>query len=189
MPGGLALAQQRQRPVDELGQFPGLLVAGLGPLLEIADALAVGRQHQFRLDRLDVGDGSILPSTWVTPVEAAHHAGDSVDLADIGGETLVASPSPADAAHQPGDVDEVSRVGMIWALPAILARTSRRGSEHADVARRGFDGAERIIRRLRRRRLRRRVERRRLADIRQADDATFSPIAYSSFLAGFSGGD
>ena len=66
---------------------------------------------------------------------------------------------------------KVSRVGMICAELADLREHVEPRIGHRDLADIRLDGAERIVRRLRRRRLRQRVEERRLADIRQADDA------------------
>ena len=88
-----------------------LLVAALGLFLERVDAplqaVEIG-QHQLGLDRLDVGDriDAALDMRDVGVLEAAHHVGDGVDLADIG-EELVAEPlALRGAAHQAGDVDE-----------------------------------------------------------------------------------
>jgi hypothetical protein len=53
---------------------------------------------------------------------------------------------------------------------------------HGDLADIRLDGAERIIRRLRRCRLGQRVEQRRLADIGQANDTAFeSHLSFRSF--------
>ena len=82
---------------------------------------------------------------------------------------------------------KVSRVGMICAEPAISASVVEPRIGHADIADIGLDGAERIIRRLRRRRLRQRVEERRLADIRQADDAAFEAHGWSGPIIEFVG--
>ena len=68
---------------------------------------------------------------------------------------------------------KVSRVGMICLEPAMLRQLIEPRVGHGDVADIGLDGAEGIIRGLRRRGLRERVEEGRLADVRQADDAAF----------------
>ena len=88
-----------------------LLAAALGLLLQRVDALfqavEIG-QHQLGLDRLDVGDriDPAFDMGDVVVLEAAHHMGDGVDLADVG-EELVAEPLAfRGAAHQAGDVDE-----------------------------------------------------------------------------------
>ena len=137
-------------------------------------AIEVG-QHQLGLDGVDVGDGIDLAFHMgdVVVHEAAYHVHDGVDLAD-GGEKLVAQPLAfRGAAHQTGDVDETD------AGRHDLRRLAEHGElvearvGHRDLAHVRFDGAERIIRRLRRRGLRQRIEERRLADIRQADDAAF----------------
>ena len=66
-----------------------------------------------------------------------------------------------------------SRVGMISLELGDVRQRRQTRVRHRDIADIGFDGAERIIGRLRGGRLRQRVEKRRLADIRQADDAAF----------------
>ena len=68
---------------------------------------------------------------------------------------------------------KVSRVGMISFEPAIFGQLVEPRIGHGDIADIRLDGAERIIRRLRRRRLRQRVEEGRFADVRQTDDAAF----------------
>ena len=129
----LALAQQHQGAVHQVGQLLRFLVALLRLLLDIDDALferiQIG-QHQLRLDRVDIRDRVDLAVHMgdVAILEAAHHMGNRIDFADIG-EELVAEPLPlGSAAHQPRNVNEGERVGMIWPLPAIFASTSSRGS-------------------------------------------------------------
>ena len=174
--GGLALAQERQGAVDEVEGFLGLLVVALGLLLERGDALLeaveVG-QHQLGLDGLDVGDRVDLALDMgdVRVLEAAHHMGDGVDLADIGQELVAEAFALGGAAHEAGDVhegeagrDDLRRAGDARELVEPRVR-------HRHVADIRLDGAERIVRRLRGRRLRQRVEEGGLADIRQADDA------------------
>ena len=94
----------------------GFLVAALGPLLEVGQALLqqieVG-QHQFGLDDLgvayridrarDVGHVGIL--------EAAQHMGDGVDLADVPEELVAQALALGGALHQAGDIDELE-LGM-----------------------------------------------------------------------------
>ena len=177
-PRRLAVAQQDERAVDEVERVLRLLVAALRLLLQRVDAplqaVEIG-EHQLGLDRLDVGDriDAALHMGDVAVLEAAHHMGDGVDLADVG-EELVAEPlALRGAAHQAGDVDEGEpRRHDLHGLGELRQRVEPRiGHRHlADI---GLDGAERIVRRLRRRRRGQRVEERRLADIRQADDAAF----------------
>ena len=106
-------------------------------------------------------------------LEAAHHVGDGVDLADIA-EELVAEPlALGGAAHQARDVDEGQpRRHDLGGLRELRQHLQPRIG-HRDLADIGLDRAERIVRRLRRRGLGQRVEERRLADIRQTDDAAF----------------
>ena len=93
---GLAVAQQRERAVDQIERFLRLLVLAADALLQRVDAplqaVEVG-EHQLGLDRLDVGDRIDLAADMrhVRIVEAAHHMRDGVDLADVA-EELVAEP-------------------------------------------------------------------------------------------------
>ena len=106
-------------------------------------------------------------------LEAAHHMRDGVDLADVGEELVAEAFALGGAAHEAGDVDEgqpgrddLRRFGDRREL--VEPRIG-----HGDFADIRLDGAERIVRRLRRRRLGQRVEQGRLADIGQADDTAF----------------
>ncbi|OIQ67242.1 hypothetical protein GALL_511810 [mine drainage metagenome] len=106
-------------------------------------------------------------------LKAAHHMGNRINLAD-GGEKLVAEAlALRGAAHEARDIDEgqpcrndLRGFGSCRQLvePRIRYRYL------ADVR---LDGAERIVRRLRRRSLGQRIEQRRLADIGQPDDTAF----------------
>ena len=147
-------------------------------LVEVVDALfqavEIG-EHQLGLDGLDIGQRRDLAFDMgdVGILKAAHHMRDRVDLAD-GGEKLVAEAlALRGAAHQAGDIDEgqprrddLRRFGDLGELVEPRIR-------HRDLADIRLDGAERIIRRLRRRRLGQRIEQRRLADIGQSDDTAF----------------
>ena len=109
---GLALAQGVERLLDHRRLGRGFLVAALGALLEVGQALLeaveVG-QHQLGLDDLgvahridaarDVGDVAVL--------EAAQHVGDGVDLADVGEELVAQAFALRRALDQAGDVDEL----------------------------------------------------------------------------------
>ena len=115
------------------------------------------------------------PSTWVTSSSSKQRttwamASTSRMLA----RNWLPSPSPFDAPRtRPAMSTKVSRVGTISADLASSASSSSRGSGTAHDADVRLDGAERIVRRLRRRGLGQRIEQRRLADIGQADDAAF----------------
>ena len=147
-------------------------------------AVEIG-EHQLGLDGLDVGDRIDLAVDVgdVAVLEAAHHMRDRVDLADIG-EELVAEPLAfRGAAHEAGDIDEgeprrndLRRLGELRQL--VEARIG-----HRDLADIRLDGAERIVRRLRRRGRGQRVEQRRLADIRQADNSAFESHGRSAISA------
>ena len=137
-------------------------------------AIEIG-QHQLGLDGLDIGDriDLVLDMGDVVVLETAHHMDDGIDLAD-GGEKLVAEPLAfRGAAHQTGDIHEgdAGRNDLLRLAQHRELVEARIG--HRDLADVRLDGAERIIRRLRRRGLRERIEEGRLADIRQADDAAF----------------
>ena len=177
-PRRLAFAQQHQRAVDEVELLLGVLVVALGLLGEVVDALLeaveIG-EHQLGLDGLDIGQRRDLAFDMgdVGILKAAHHMRDRIDLAD-GGEELVAEAfALGGAAHQARDIDEgqprrddLRRLGDFGQFVEPWIR-------HRDLADIRLDGAERIIRRLRRSRLGQRVEQRRLADIGQSDDTAF----------------
>ena len=98
---------------------------------------------------------------------------DRVDLAD-GGEELVAEAfALGRAAHQAGDVDEGQPRRDDLRGFGDRRQLIEPRIRHRDFADIRLDGAERIVRRLRRRGLGQRVEQRRFADIGQADDAAF----------------
>ena len=82
---------------------------------------------------------------------------------------------------------KVSRVGTICSRLGELRQRVEARIGHRHLADIGLDGAEGIIRRLRRRRRGQRVEERRFADIGQADDAAFEthrlyPLTAQSFV-------
>ena len=120
-------------------------------------------------------NGAILPSTWVMSevFETPHHMRDRVDLAD-GGEELVAEAfALRGAADEARNVDEGQSRRDDLRGACDGRQFVEPGIRHGDLADIRLDGAERIIRRLRRRRLGQRVEQRRLADIGQANDTAF----------------
>jgi hypothetical protein len=175
---GLAVTQQYQCAVDEIERLLGVLVVALGLLGEVVDALfqavEVG-EHQLGFDGLDIGQRRDLAFDMgdVGVFKAPHHMRDRVDFAD-GGEKLVAEAfALRGATHQACDVDEGQpRRDDLRGLGDIRQLVEP-GIRHRDLADIRLDGAERIIRRLRRCRLGQRVEQRRLADIGQADDTAF----------------
>ena len=86
--------------------------------------------------------------------EAAQHMRDGVDLADVG-EELVAEPfALGGAAHQARDVDEGDARRDEFGGLGDRGELFQPWVGHRHVADIGLDGAERIVRRLRRRRLR-----------------------------------
>ena len=173
---GLAVAQQRERAVDEVERFLRLLVLAADQLLQRDDAplqaVEVG-EHQLGLDRLDVGDriDRVADMRHVRIVEAAHHMRDRVDLADVA-EELVAEPLAfRSALYEARDVHEGEPGRDDLGRLAELRQHVEPRVGHRDLADIRLDGAERIVRRLRGRGLGQRIEERRLADIRQPDDA------------------
>ena len=178
MRAGLAFAQRGECLLHHRELRLGLLVAGLGFLLDGGDtlfqALHVG-EHQLRLDHLGVGQriDAVFHVGDVVVLEAAQHVGDGVHLADVRQE-LVAEPfALGGAAHQSGDVDE--RQPRRDDLPGFgdggeLVQPFVRNTNLADVR---LDGAERIVGGLGRRGLRQRVEEGGFADVRQAHNTAF----------------
>ena len=109
----------------------------------------------------------------VAILEAAHHMHDGIDLADVC-EELVAEALPlGSTAHDAGNVHESDPCRNDLLRFADDGQPVEPIIGHGHIAHVRFDGAERVIGRLRRRRLRQRVEEGRLADIRQADDTAF----------------
>src|SRR5260221_371369 len=106
-------------------------------------------------------------------LKAAHHMRDRIDLAD-GGEKLVAEAlALRGAAHQARDIDKGQPRRNDLAGFGDLRELVEPGIRHRDLSDIRLDGAERIIRRLRRRCFRQRIEQRRLADIGQSDNPAF----------------
>src|SRR5882672_184689 len=106
-------------------------------------------------------------------LKAAHHMSDRIDLAD-GGEKLVAETfALRGAAHQARNIDKGQPGRDDLAGFGDFRQFVEPGIGHRDLADIRLDGAERIIRRLRRRRLGQRIEQRRLADIGQPDNTAF----------------
>ena len=180
-PRRLALAQQRQRPVDQIERLLGLLgvlVGALGLSLEAVDALfealEIG-EHQLGLDGLDVGDriDPVLHVGDVGVLEAAHHVRDGIDLADIGQELVAEALALRGAAHQAGDIHEGQPGRHDLGRLGKLGQHVKTRVRHRDLADVRLDRAERIVRGLGGRRLRQSIEERRLADVGQADDAAF----------------
>ena len=137
-------------------------------------AVEIG-QHQFGLDRLDIGDRRDLAVDMgdVVVDEAAHDMGDRVAFADRGEELVAESFALGSPAHEAGDIDE-GEAGR-----NDLLRAGDRGERlqprvgYGDIADVRLDRAEGIIGRLRRRGLRQGIEEGRFADVRQTDDAAF----------------
>ncbi len=178
IPRRLAFAQQHQRAVDEIELLLGVLVVALGLLGEIVDALfetvEIG-EHQLGFDGLDIGQWRDLAFDMgdVGILKTSHHMRDRIDLAD-GGEELVAEAfALGGAADEAGDIDEGQPRRDDLRGFGDLRQLVEPGIGHRDLADIRLDGAERIIRRLRRGRLGQRVEQRRFADIGQPDDTAF----------------
>ena len=119
--------------------------------------------------------GAILPSTWVMSESSKQRTTcATASTSRMVARNWLPRPSPFDAPRtRPAISTKVSRVGMICADLAIAGELVEPRIGHRDLADIRLDGAERIIRRLRRRRLGQRVEQRRFADIGQSDDTAF----------------
>ena len=177
-PRGPAFAQLRETALGERQQVLGVLVAALGLLLHRYDApfetLEIG-QHQFGLDRVDVGQGvdPSLDMGDVAVLEAANDMGDRVAFPDVGEKLVTEAFALRGAADKTRDVDEGETCGNDLLRAGDLRQREQSRVGNGDVADIGLDRAERIIGRLGGSRLRQRVEERRFADIGQTHDAAF----------------
>ena len=175
----LAVAQQHQRAVDEIERLP---CASLSLPLAFFSSASTRRSRLSRSASISSVSmvsmsaiGSMRFSTWVTSSSSKQRTTCAIaSTSRILARNWLPSPSPLrGAAHQAGDVDEGEpRRHDLDRLGELRQRVEPR-IRHRDLADIRLDGAERIVRRLRRRGLGQRVEERRLADIRQADDAAF----------------
>ncbi len=89
----------------------GFLVAALGvarDLLQLFLAAVEVGEDQFEVDDLDVALGvdAVGDVDDVLVLEAAHHVGDGIGLADVGEELVAQTFTLGGARHQAGDVDE-----------------------------------------------------------------------------------
>ena len=102
-----------------------------GAIEPACDTVSRSLQAELGLDRGDVAHRIDLAFDVndVVVVEAAHHVGDRVDLANVR-KKLVAEPLPfRRAAHQSRDVDEVDRrVGLLLGLVDLGELVETRGS-------------------------------------------------------------
>ena len=176
--GGLARVQVRGKFLQQRQLENGLLVAGLGLLLGLVDALGdrveVG-EHELGGDDLDVAHGidAAHGVDDVVVLEAAHDLHDGVDLADGGKELVAQALALAGAGDEPGDIHELDGGGdddiglgdLLEDLGAFV------GHDHdADV---GVDGAERVVGGLGLAGAGKGVEEGGLTHIGEADDASF----------------
>jgi len=141
--------------------------------------------HELGLDGLDVGDGWILPSTWVMSESSKQRTTCAIaSTSRMLARNWLPRPSPLDAPRtRPAMSTNVSRVGMICADFAIAESLSSRGSGTATSPTFGSMVPERIIRRLRRCRFGQRIEQGRLADIGQPDDTAFEIPSRPQYLS------
>ena len=105
--------------------------------------------------------------------EAAHHVRDGIDFTHMGKKLVAETLALGGAAHEASDIDEgepcrLDFGGLGEPCEHVEARIG-----HHDLAHVRLDGAERIIRGLRRRRRRQRVEQRRLTHVGEPEDAAF----------------
>jgi len=175
VPGGDAAPEGvLEAPVDLQG-LPGVLVARLGGLVRLGDALCEGvqvGQDQLHVDDLDITnrvDGAVDVGD-VGVVEAADDVDDGVHLTDVTQELVAQAFALAGAPHEAGDVDELhGRVGDLGGLDDgrdVLEAFVR----DVDDSRVGVDRAEGVIGHLRPG-AGQRVEQGRFPHVGKADDA------------------
>ena len=156
----------------------GLGVAALDALVERVEAalqaVEIG-EHQLGLDGLDVGDRvvAVVDMGDVGVLEAAHHMRDGIDLADHGEELVAKALAARCAADEPGDVHERKPRRDDFRGFGELRQHVKARIGYRNLADIGFEGAERIFRRLRRDRRCQGVEKGGFAHIGQSDDAAF----------------
>jgi hypothetical protein len=172
---GLILGEVGQALADRIDAELGLLVAALGRALGLGERILQGLevgQHQLDLDGLDVRDrvdraGDV---DHVGVLEAADDLEDRFDLADVA-EELVPEPFPlAGPLHDPRDVHEAQGGRDELLGDDVLADARQAVVGDADDPLVRLDGAERIVRALRRLGAGEGVEQRALADVGQTDD-------------------
>ena len=172
---GLAVAQQVERLAQNRGRGFRFLVALRRLLGEIGHALfqafKVG-EHQFGFDRVGVGDRVDLALDMgdVVILETAQDMHDGIDFADIGEELVAEAFALGRAAHQTRNIDEAELRFDDLGAAADLGDGLKPIVGHRDAAFIGFDGAEGIIRRLRRLCFGERIEQGGLAHIGKTDD-------------------
>ena len=171
----LAFAEVRDQQFQQGLLGHGVFVAALGvagDFLQLLLAAVEVGEDQFEVDDLDVALGvdTVGDVNDVVILEAAHHVGNGIGLADVGEELVAQAFALRRAFYQAGDIDELHG-GRQHALrlddfsQCIQARVG-----HWHDAAVGFDGAEREV-------LGRDpgfgegVEQGGLADVGQADDA------------------
>ncbi len=173
--GRFALVEQILQILQENGLLLIEFVAGFGHGQGFGqapfDGIEVGKD-QLGIDHLDVAQGIDVARHMdnVVVLEAAHHMGDGVDLADVAEKLVAESLALAGPGHQAGDIDEFHLgIDLVFGLDqggqGIEPPVGHR--HHADI---GFDGAERVVGRLDAGGGKG-VEYGRFADIGQADNA------------------
>ncbi len=177
--GGLAIAQELERAVDQVERRLGLLgvaVVALRLLVEVVDAffeaVEVGK-HQLGLDRVDVGDRIDLARDvgHIVVNEAAHHMRNRIDLAHMRRELVAEAFAAGGAANQASNVDEGEPRRLDLDRLCELGERVEPRVRDQHFAHQRLHGAERIIRRLRGRGRGQRVEDGRLAHVGQPKNA------------------
>src|SRR3546814_10592699 len=79
------------------------------------------RQRQLGIDRLDVGDrvDPVVDVDDVVVLEAAHHVGDRIDLADVGEELVAKALAAGRARDEPCDVRSEEHTSELQSLMRI----------------------------------------------------------------------
>ena len=175
------LAHARQ----QFAQFDVVLVTALGAFVRALHAflhrIQIG-QRQFGIDGLDVRQRIDAAGDMhdVLVLEAAHHVGDVIHLADVGEKFIPQSFALGRAGHEAGDVHEFDRGREDFFGFGDLRELLQARVRHLDDTDVRVDRAEGIILRGDAR-LGERVEERGLAHVRQADDAAFETHNMTSF--------
>ena len=162
---------------QQLAQLGLVLAAGLGAFVRTRHPLFHGLQigkRELGVDGLDIGDGIDAAGHvhHVLVLEAAHHVGDGIHLADVGQKLVTEALALRRAGDETGDVHELDGgredfLGLGDRRELVQARVW-----HLDDADVRIDGAERIVLG-RNAGLGQRVEERGLADVGQADNTAF----------------
>jgi len=125
----------------------GVLVAALGiagDFLQLLLAAVEVGEDQFQIDDFDIAPGvdAVGDVNDVVILEAAHHVGDGVGLADVGEELVAQAFTLGGTGDQAGDVDEFHGGGQDALGLDDLGQRRQAGVRHRHDAAVRLDGAE-----------------------------------------------